>query len=94
MNRKNDFTTEPVKEEIVESEREQQAEMNYDANPEEGVNLRKVNERLKAQVKPVADQERYFLSPPNSQLSRSGILKNKQFIGSYEASPDYSKEFL
>jgi len=78
---------------MVESEREQQVEMNYDANPEEGVNLRKVNERLKGQVKSVADQERYFLSPPNSQLSRSGILKNKQFIGSYETSPDYRTGF-
>jgi len=89
VNRKVEIT-EPVKEEIVESEREQQAEpeMNYDANPTEGVSLRKVNERLKGQVKSVADQERYFLSPPSSQL-RSGILKNKQYIGSYEASPDY-----
>jgi len=77
-----------VKEETVESDRDQIG-INYEGNPEEGVNLRKVNERLKAQVKPVADQDRFFLSPPNSQLNRSGgILKNK-FASSYETSPDY-----
>ena len=82
---------EAEKEETVESDRNQIG-INYDVNPEEGVNLRKVNERLKAQVKSVADQDRFFLSPPNSQLNRSGgILKNKNV--SYETSPEYSNSF-